>query len=306
MRTIGLICLIGLIAVIIGLWGYGGADAVSRWATATQRDVQNAMARSLRALQAGEAGALLGLWGLCLTYGFVHAAGPGHGKLVIGGYGIGARVAAARLVGLAVLSSLAQALTAVILVYGAIWVLGWGRTQMTDAADKFFAPLSYALIIGVGLWLFLRGIRHFLQTRQTTKDHHRHDHDHDHDHDGVCSSCGHAHGPTPDQAANVRSVKDAVAVIAAIAIRPCTGAVFLLILTNALGVAWAGIAGAFVMGIGTAAFTGAVALASVGLRESTLAQVAGGTATARMLAIVEILAGAIIAILALQLLQRVL
>lgn len=302
MRRLGLICLAALVALAIWLWGFGGADLVSRWATATQRDVQNAMARSLRALQAGEAGALLGLWGLCLTYGFVHAAGPGHGKLVIGGYGVGARVAAARLVGLAVLSSLAQALTAVVMVYAAIWLLGWGRSQMTAAADEFFAPLSYALIIGVGAWLLIRGLRHLWLTRQVDA----HDHDHHHHDDGLCSSCGHAHGPTPEQAANVRSVRDAVAVIAAIAIRPCTGAVFLLILTHALGVSWAGVAGAFVMGIGTAAFTGAVALASVGLRESTLAQVAGGTATARLLAIVEVVAGATIAALAVQLLLRVL
>jgi ABC-type nickel/cobalt efflux system permease component RcnA len=309
MRRLGLICLAVLIALIVWLWGFGGADIVSRWATATQRDVQNAMARSLRALQAGEAGALLGLWGLCLTYGFVHAAGPGHGKLVIGGYGVAARVAATRLVGLAVLSSLAQALMAVVMVYVAIWALGWGRTQMTSAADEFFAPLSYALIIGVGAWLFLRGLRHYWQTRQVAHDHSQDDHNHNHDHhhhgdDGVCSSCGHAHAPTPEQAAQVSSVRDAIAVIAAIAIRPCTGAVFLLILTHALGVSWAGITGAFVMGIGTAAFTGAVALASVGLRESTLAQVAGGKATARVLAMIEVLAGGVIATLAIQLLLR--
>jgi nickel/cobalt exporter len=294
MRRIGLGCLCIMLALIIWLWGFGGADVVSRWAIATQRDVQNAMASSLRALKAGQPGAVTALWGLCFTYGFVHAAGPGHGKLVIGGYGVGARVAAKRLVGLAVMSSLTQALMAVVLVYVAIWVLGWGRAQMTAAADGVFAPLSYALIASVGGWLALRGVRHFWRTRRVAYDHG----------DGLCESCGHAHGPTSEQAAHVRSFRDAVVVVLSIAIRPCTGAVFLLILTHALGLQWAGIAGVFIMGAGTAVFTGMVAFAAVGLRESTLAQIAGGSSTARMLAGAEVLAGVTITVLAVQLLLR--
>ena len=305
MRILGLICLAAMLSAAVWLWGFGGDDSVSRWATNAQREAQNSMAASLRALKAGQPGALVALWGLCFTYGFVHAAGPGHGKLVIGGYGVGARVAATRLVGLAVASSLAQAFTAIILVYVAIWALGWGRTQLTDVADGVFAPLSYGLIAAVGAWLIIRGLRHYRSNKPA--GHHAHDHDHHHhDDDGVCGTCGHAHGPTPDQAANVKSTRDAIAVIAAIAIRPCTGAVFLLILTHALGLQWAGIMGALVMGLGTAVFTGCVAFAAVGLRESTLAQMAGGQGTARLMACVEILAGGVIAALALQLLMRVL
>lgn len=294
MRAVALVFLALLIAGAIWLWGFGGADVVSRWATATQRDVQNMMAGSLRALKAGQPGALLSLWGLCLTYGFVHAAGPGHGKVVIGGYGIAARVAATRLAGLAVLSSLAQALTAVVLVYVAIWAFGWGRTQLTTAADDVFAPMSYTMIAGVGAWLVIRGIKHF---RRVGVVHHD---------DSVCHTCGHAHGPTPDQAAGVKSLKDAMIIVAAIAIRPCTGAVFLLILTHALGLQWAGITGAFIMGLGTALFTGLVAFTAVGLRESTMMQFASGHQTARILATVEICAGAVIALLAMQFLMRAL
>lgn len=303
MRLLALGCIAVMLAAAMWLWGFDGDDIVSRWATDMQRDAQSGMARTLRQLKADEPGALIALWGLCFTYGFVHAAGPGHGKLVIGGYGVGARVAATRLAGLAVLSSLAQALTAVVLVYVAIWALGWGRAQLTEAADGFFAPLSYGLIAAVGGWLVLRGLRHLRATRPVHA-HHTHDHHHHQGDDGVCHTCGHAHGPTPDQAANVRSVRDAIAVIAAIAIRPCTGAVFLLILTHALGLQWAGIVGAFVMGLGTAVFTGCVAFAAVSFRESALAQIAGGTGTARLMAVVEMLAGLTIAALAVQLLLR--
>ena len=109
-----------------------------------------------------------------------------------------------------------------------------------------------------------------------------------------------------EQAEAVTSIRDALAVIAAIAIRPCTGAVFLLILTWRLGLDWAGVVGAFVMGLGTATITMTVALAAVSMRESALAQVAGSTQTARVMAIAQILAGIIVALLSGQLMLRTL
>jgi ABC-type nickel/cobalt efflux system permease component RcnA len=292
MRRIALILLAVIGAAALWLWGYGGADQIARQAAATQMQVQNAMAGALRALQQGDPAAVLTLWSLCFAYGFVHAAGPGHGKLVIGGYGLGARVPVGRLAGLALASSLAQAATAVVLVYGAVWVLGWGREQMTGLADDVLEPVSYALIAGVGLWLVLRGARHLRGLRQPA-----------HVHETVCASCGHAHGPSVQQAAEVRSLRDAAAIIAAIAVRPCTGAVFLLILTWRFGLDWAGIIGAFVMGLGTASITVLVAFAAVGFRESAL-HLVSNRGTARMMAGAEIAAGAVVLVLALQLVQR--
>jgi len=283
-----ILAVLGVAAV--WLWGMGGADQVTRYAAGAQRDVQNAMAGALRGLRAGDPGALATLWGLCFAYGFVHAAGPGHGKLVIGGYGAGSRVRAGRLAGLALGASLAQAATAVILVYAAVWVFGWTRVQMTGFADTVLAPLSYALIGLLGLWLLTRGVRHLRPK-------------HSHAHAGestVCSTCGHTHGPTVAQAEGVRSWRDALMIIGVIAVRPCTGALFLLILTWRFGIDWAGIAGAFIMGLGTASITILVAFAAVGFRESTL-RLVGSASVARTLALVEITAGGFVVILAGQL-----
>ncbi|WP_458791801.1 nickel/cobalt transporter [Yoonia sp. MH D7] len=290
-----LFILFGFGAIVVWLWGFGGSDVVMRFAASAQRETQNAMATSLRAIKAGQAGALLSLWGLCFTYGFVHAAGPGHGKLIIGGYGVGARVAARRLVGLAFASSLAQSLCAVAVVTLALWVLGWGRAQLTDLADKTMAPLSYALIAAFGIWLMSRGLRRAWALRKPSHNHHA---------DGVCNSCGHAHGPTPEQAAKVHSFREGLAVVLSIAVRPCTGAIFLLILTHGLGIMWAGIAGVFIMGLGTALFTAIVALAAVSARESVLAQTASGPLTAKLIIGAEAIAGATITLVALQLLAK--
>jgi len=290
-RPILSLAALALAALVIWLWGFGEAAQVSAWARAGQAETQQAMARLLRALRAGEPGALAGLMGLCFAYGFFHAAGPGHGKLLIGGYGMAARVSAWRLSLLALASSFAQAAAAVLLVYAGIFVFDLTRRHMTDLAEDIMAPASFAAIALVGLWLAIRGLRRWRQNRPApTHDHHHHDHD------APCASCGHKHGPTLAEAEAVTTWRDAAALIGAVAIRPCTGALFLLILTWRMGLDLAGILGAFAMGLGTASVTLAVALASVTLREGALARLATGD-TARALPLFEIAAGVIIAAL---------
>lgn len=307
--------LVVLAALALWLWGFGGVTLLERWAADGQRDAQNAMAGLLRRLKAGDGAAFAALLGFCFAYGFFHAAGPGHGKVLIGGYGLGRRVPLGRLAGLAVISSLAQAATAVVLVYAGVFALDWSRERMVDTAEAWLAPFSYVLIGLVGLWLLMRGARKFRSqiviARQARRadpvphdhgpaQHHHHDHA-DHAAADVCASCGHKHGPTIEEAAEVRSLRDAVALIAAVAVRPCTGALFLLILTWRMQIDLAGIAGAFAMGLGTASVTVLVAFLSVTARESALAQVAGGPATARALSLIEIAAGLLVVLVAGQL-----
>lgn len=286
---------LGVLGALIWLFGFGGIDDLGRWANSGQEQAQRAMAGALRSVRAGEPGALLALMGLCAAYGFFHAAGPGHGKLVIGGYGAAARVTAWRLAGLAVASSLAQALAAVVLVAAGSFVLGWSRAEMTDTADKMLAPASYIAIALVGVWLLGRGARKLWRQRAGPTDDHAHNHGHDHGHDHA--NCGHAHGPTVEQVHDIRSWRDTLAIIGSIAIRPCTGAVFLLILCFALGIPWAGVAGAMVMGLGTASVTVLVAIAAVNARESVMTRISGGGAL-RAMALIEIAAGAMIALIA--------
>ncbi|MBR9763308.1 MAG: hypothetical protein GYB53_07245 [Rhodobacteraceae bacterium] len=291
----------GLLALSIYLWHFGGMAALTAWAAGGQREAQNAMAGTLRALRGGQPGALMALLGICFTYGLFHAAGPGHGKMLIGGYGVSQKVTALRLSGLALVSSLAQSASAVLLVTAGIALLDWSRARMVGLAEDWLAPASYAAIGGVGAWLALRGVRHLWQgmRRRSAAREHEHGHGHHHTHaDGSCS-CGHRHGPTADEAARVRSLRDAALLIGAVAIRPCTGALFLLILTWRMDILAAGIAGTFAMGLGVASVTIGVALATVFLRAGAFDR---STETGSwdkgpspLLAMVELLAGALIA-----------
>jgi nickel/cobalt transporter (NicO) family protein len=96
--------------------------------------------------------------------------------------------------------------------------------------------------------------------------------------------------------------RDTVALIAGIAIRPCSGALFLLILTFQMGIAGAGILGTFVMGLGTASVTMVVALLAVWSREGMLASLSEGR-LARALPVIELVAGVVVVVAALQMLR---
>lgn len=297
------LALAGLAALALWLWPMGGMTDLERWAAAGQRDVQNAMAGALRRLKGGDPAALATLWGLCFAYGFFHAAGPGHGKVLIGGYGLGRRVPVWRLSVLAVGSSLAQAGTAVAMVYAGVWVLNWGRERMVDTAERVLAPLSYGLVALVGLWLLIRGVRHLVGVLRARGSGGHGPHDHgahsaqDHVHDATCG-CGHSHGPSAAQAEQVHSLREALALIATVAVRPCTGALFLLILTWRMDLDWVGIIGAFAMGLGTASVTVAVAVVAVIFRESSLARAQAPEALRLAVPVLELAAGAIVVLIA--------
>ncbi len=295
-RTGRILALAGLavgLALLI-LWAWGGFDRLALWASTQQREAQRLMAGALRGLKAGEPGATLGLLAICFGYGVAHAAGPGHGKVLIGGYGFGTRVPFARLAAISVVASVAQSLTAVALVAGGIAVLNLSRETLTDLTERHLADLGTGMIGLVGLWLAWRGLRQVMQAGRAAG------HDHHHHHHGDACGCGHAHGPSPDQIAHVHSLRDALALILGIAARPCTGALFLLILTWRMGIFATGIAGAVAMGLGVATVTLAVAGMAVWARQGSLALVPPGpgwAAVARWLpGLMQLGAGLLIAL----------
>lgn len=272
--------------LLAALWTSGALVGLRHWAEAGARGVQQDMAGAVRAIANGQAGALVGLLAVSFGYGFFHAAGPGHGKLLIGSYGMARRVPLLRLAGLAFVSSLAQATVAVVMVYAFVLALGWARTRLVDLSDAVFLPLSSLAVAGIGIWLVIRGLRGL---RRATLDHHDH---HDHDHGPDCG-CGHAHGPTVAQVEQARGWRDTLALIGGVAVRPCSGALFLLILTFQMGIGAAGVAGAFAMGLGVAVVTVAVAVLAVWSREGVLAGL-GEARVWRALPWVEIAGGVVI------------
>ena len=279
---------LGIAALLALLWLTGGFDTLARLAAEVQRSLQAPLAGAVRAVKSGQPAAWVGLLSICFSYGIIHAAGPGHGKFLIGGYGVARRVPMLRLAGVAVASSLAQAGAAVALVYAGVLALGWGRERMVGLAEGALAVASWGAIGAIGLWLVWRGGRGVMRVQ----DHH-HPHDHDHAHGPDCG-CGHAHTPRADEIAAATGWRDTLALIGGVALRPCSGALFLLVLTFQLGIGAAGVAGAFAMGAGVAVVTVAVALLAVWSREGALEGL-GEARIWRLLPWFEIAGGAVIA-----------
>jgi ABC-type nickel/cobalt efflux system permease component RcnA len=217
------------------------------------------------------------LVGLSFAYGVFHAAGPGHGKAVISSYMVANEVALRRGVLLSFVSAFLQALTAIVVMLLAYFILRGTSVSMTDAA-WFLEIASYVFVTAFGAWLLWQkagpvvrrlagvGPAHSLSAAHAHEHEHLHGHDHDHghhhDHDhgahhhhdgAVCATCGHSHAPDPVLLSEERfDWRTAWSAVAAVGIRPCSGALIVLSFALLNGLWVAGILSVLGMALGTA------------------------------------------------------
>jgi nickel/cobalt exporter len=93
--------------------------------------------------------------------------------------------------------------------------------------------------------------------------HGAHGHGHHHDHD---DHAGHSHGPEPQELAGPGGWQRGLTAIVAVGLRPCSGAILVLVFSLAQGLFWAGVASTFIMGLGTAITVTAIAVLAVGAK----------------------------------------
>ena len=249
------------------------------WILAKQAEFYRQFSGLIRAAKT-DGSAAYTLMGISFLYGIFHAAGPGHGKAVISSYLIANDETWRRGVALSFASALLQAVTAVALVGIAAVLLGATAKMMGDAV-RVIETVSYALIALIGLrllWVkgraFLRLLReethehdaHAHHGHAHGHDHHAHDHAHDHNHEDEAAAWGHAHAPEPQQLAGRHWLRRGLAATVAVGLRPCSGAIIVLVFALAQGIFWIGVASTFVMGLGTAITVTAIATVAVGAR----------------------------------------
>jgi nickel/cobalt exporter len=176
-------------------------------------------------------------------------------------------------------SALLQALTAVVIVAIAAVLLNATSKAMGDTV-RIVEMVGYGLIIVIGLrllWVKGRAFLKMLRPAAPTHDHVHHDHSHDHhhdhshghdhhDHDDEGHAWGHAHAPEPSELPGQHWLRRGLAAVLAVGLRPCSGAIIVLVFALAQGLFWIGVASTFVMGLGTAITVSAIATLAVGAR----------------------------------------
>lgn len=297
------------------------------WINAQQQGFYRALTGAMRSIRDGGGGFWL-LAGLSFAYGVFHAAGPGHGKAVISSYMLANEVALRRGVLVAFLSAAAQALTAIAVMGAVFLVLRGSAVSMTDAA-RFLELASYALVTALGAWLLWRKagrlvLRPVLGRPARSLSaahahahsdpghhgdgHHHRDHAHHHHPDGgVCDTCGHAHAPDPALVAGERfDWKAAWSAVAAVGLRPCSGALIVLTFAFLNGLWAAGIASVFAMALGTAITVSALATIAVTAKGMAVRLAADGRTGNRIHQAVEIAGAALVFLIGLTLLAAAL
>lgn len=259
-----------------------GFDQLIVWTAQAQGAFYDGLTNALREVGASSS-ALWTLLGLSFAYGVAHAAGPGHGKVVISSYMLASGDTARRGAMLAIGAALVQATMAVLLVGVLAGVFGLSRAFLTDATITL-ERFSYALIILLGLFLMWRTVKGLLPQPVALAPaghphHHDHAHDHDHDHhhhahhahpdphhvhDAHCG-CDHVHMPDADEVSRTAGVGQSLMLVLGAGARPCTGALLVLVLAMSQGLLWAGALSAYAMGIGTAITVGTLAVFASGL-----------------------------------------
>ena len=273
------------------------------WLLSKQSEFYREMSSTIRAAKS-DGSAVWTLLVISFAYGIFHAAGPGHGKAVISSYLVANQETAKRGIVLSFASALMQSLVAVAIV-GICALLLNATAKTMCGAEKAIEIVSYALIAAFGarlVWTKGGGFIRALQAPQALPamalataaphdhaghghghHHHAHSHphahvahrghehghdDHGHDHDHVHDEhCGHSHGPVPSELAGPGGWRRGFGTIFAVGLRPCSGAILVLVFALAQGMFWAGIAATFVMGLGTAITVATIAVIAVSAKD---------------------------------------
>jgi len=275
------------------------------WLLSKQSEFYREMSATIRAAKS-DGSAVWTLLAISFAYGIFHAAGPGHGKAVISSYLVANQETARRGIVLSFASALMQSLVAVVIVGICAWLLNATAKTMCGA-EKAIEIVSYALIAAFGARLVWTKGGGFIRALQAPRPvpamalaaaahhdhaghghgHHDHDHshahaqghahvahhDHEHRHDDHGHGhvhdehCGHSHGPAPGELAGPGGWQRGFGAILAVGIRPCSGAILVLVFALAQGLFWAGIAATFVMGLGTAITVATIAVVAVSAKD---------------------------------------
>jgi nickel/cobalt exporter len=184
--------------------------------------------------------------GASLLAGMAHALTPGHGKTMVAAYLVGTRGTVKDAVLLGIVVTITHTAGIYLLGFLCLWLTSRIRAEVVG---QWLSLTSGLLVLGMGFWLFQRGLLHYHGVRALPGHahgpgghghSHGHAHDQPHDHDDGATP-GHSHeGPPGDAPASVAATESetrrgVIALGVAGGIVPCFDALAVLIAAVNLG-----------------------------------------------------------------------
>ena len=244
-----------LLAVGAAIWLWQAWPQVMMQSVIWQREVNQQMSGLLKAVADNPARAGGSLLIFSFLYGVLHALGPGHGKIVITTWLATHPSKLKSSIGLTLASSLLQGLVAIALVIVVLTLLQLPTRQL-HASSFWLEKGSYVLVGVLGVMLCWRAIKKLraLLRKPTFKRFAPH-----HVHDAHCG-CGHQHLPTGAQLQQGDDWRARLMIILSMGMRPCSGAIMVLLFSKVIGVFGWGVISALAMSAGTSITISALAL----------------------------------------------
>ncbi len=247
----------------------GSARGVSGWILAQEAGFYRLLGGAIRAAKQSGAAAW-GLTGLSLAYGIFHAAGPGHGKMVIASYMLANERALRRGLVIAIGAALLQGFSAVAIIGIGAVVFRATAKHMTAAANAVEIASYAGIAVLGGALVYVKGAALLSAWRSlpavtvaaggTANSFLAEDCSLGHAHG---PGCAHAHAPDPRALGAEFSWKSALLTTMAAGSRPCSGAILVLVFALAQGIFSTGVFAVLAMSLGTAITTAALASTAV-------------------------------------------
>jgi len=260
-------------ALLFSVWGllhhYAAWSRLLAWIMTTQAALHQKLASTIRVVAEQGWTATWPLIVISLLYGVFHAAGPGHGKAVITTYLGTSRTRLHRGLFLSISSAIVQGLVAVLLVEVVANVLGYSLRRSHGIAGQL-ENLSFALIALLGAVLVLRSARGLYRRWRHPEGNRGSLLSNGGKLQPYCADCGGPHQLSRDHLDQPLTWHTALPIILSIGMRPCTGAILVLLVAYSLGLRWVGMVAVMAMSLGTAATTSLLATAAITFRQAAL------------------------------------
>ncbi len=251
--------LTALLFIAAGFWLWQQWPQLLLQSVQWQKGLHQQMTALLQQVELNPHRAGLALLAFSVMYGILHAAGPGHGKVVIATFLATHPTKVKTSLQLTLAAAVVQGMVAIALVTVLLVVLQLSSRQL-HLSSYWLEKGSYLLVAGLGVWLCWRATRQLWRLlRPATPLQIYAIRPADHQHHAHCG-CGHQHIPDSNQLAQAVGWKTKALVVISMGLRPCSGALMMLLFAKVIGVYWWGVLSALAMALGTAVTVSAMAL----------------------------------------------